>query len=131
MYFIVCGTLQIIPHVDSLGLNEQELAFISHVADGPYTNEYPVQAGTVHVHKVSQSINNLRVFVVLFFLSLFLSCSLSLFLLYIFFLFFLWLPDRDVMVKFSCLPAAFSFHFKNNFLLERFSSNKIIVYCQR
>ncbi|GMR36220.1 hypothetical protein PMAYCL1PPCAC_06415 [Pristionchus mayeri] len=48
---------RIIPHVDSLGLNEQELAFISHVAGGPYTNEYPVQAGTVHVHKVVEMLH--------------------------------------------------------------------------
>uniref|UniRef100_A0A1I7X594 Uncharacterized protein n=1 Tax=Heterorhabditis bacteriophora TaxID=37862 RepID=A0A1I7X594_HETBA len=41
----------IIPHVDSLGINEQELAFLSHVAGGPHMDEYPVQAGTVHAHK--------------------------------------------------------------------------------
>ncbi|RCN44609.1 ADP-specific Phosphofructokinase/Glucokinase region [Ancylostoma caninum] len=38
---------RIIPHVDSLGINEQELAFLSHVAGGPHMEEYPVQAGTV------------------------------------------------------------------------------------
>ncbi|KAJ1354317.1 hypothetical protein KIN20_011211 [Parelaphostrongylus tenuis] len=42
---------RIIPHVDSLGINEQELAFLSHVAGGPHMEEYPVQAGTVHAHK--------------------------------------------------------------------------------
>ncbi|KAK6054690.1 hypothetical protein COOONC_07806, partial [Cooperia oncophora] len=41
---------RIIPHVDSLGINEQELAFLSHVAGGPHMEEYPVQAGTVHAH---------------------------------------------------------------------------------
>lgn len=45
--------VQIIPHVDSLGINEQELAFLSHVAGGPHMEEYPVQAGTVHAHKAS------------------------------------------------------------------------------
>lgn len=44
--------LQIVPHVDSLGLNEQELAFFSHIANGPYTDSYPVAPGAVHVHKV-------------------------------------------------------------------------------
>lgn len=44
--------LKIVPHVDSLGLNEQELAYFSHVANGPYTDLYPVAPGAVHVHKV-------------------------------------------------------------------------------
>ena len=38
--------------MDSLGLNEQELSFLSHVTNGPHMEAYPVQAGTVHVHKV-------------------------------------------------------------------------------
>ncbi len=29
-----------IPHVDSLGLNDQELAFISFVGDGPFSSEF-------------------------------------------------------------------------------------------
>uniref|UniRef100_A0A0N5ANK8 PKS_AT domain-containing protein n=1 Tax=Syphacia muris TaxID=451379 RepID=A0A0N5ANK8_9BILA len=43
---------RIIPHVDSLALNEQELAFFSHVANGPYGDLYPMSPGAVHVHKV-------------------------------------------------------------------------------
>lgn len=43
---------RIVPHVDSLGLNEQELAFFSHVANGPYTDLYPVFPGAIHVYKV-------------------------------------------------------------------------------
>ncbi|VDM97791.1 unnamed protein product [Thelazia callipaeda] len=43
---------RIIPYVDSLGLNEQELAFLSNVAGGPYTDLYPVSPGAVHVHKM-------------------------------------------------------------------------------
>ncbi|KAK6039736.1 hypothetical protein COOONC_22760 [Cooperia oncophora] len=48
---------RIIPHVDSLGINEQELAFLSHVAGGPHMEEYPVQAGTVHAHKVVEMLD--------------------------------------------------------------------------
>ncbi|PAV82764.1 hypothetical protein WR25_24718 [Diploscapter pachys] len=44
---------KVLPYVDSLGLNEQELSFLSHVTNGPHMEAYPVQAGTVHVHKVS------------------------------------------------------------------------------
>uniref|UniRef100_A0A915PPU9 HORMA domain-containing protein n=1 Tax=Setaria digitata TaxID=48799 RepID=A0A915PPU9_9BILA len=43
---------RIVPHVDSLGLNEQELAFFSNVGNGPYTHLYPVFPGALHVHKV-------------------------------------------------------------------------------
>ncbi|KAM3719074.1 putative ADP-dependent glucokinase [Dirofilaria immitis] len=43
---------RIVPHVDSLGMNEQELAFFSNVGNGPYTNLYPVFPGAIHVHKV-------------------------------------------------------------------------------
>lgn len=43
---------RIVPYVDSLGLNEQELAFFSHVGNGPYTDLYPIAPGAVHVHKV-------------------------------------------------------------------------------
>ncbi|VDM44866.1 unnamed protein product [Toxocara canis] len=43
---------RIVPNVDSLALNEQELAFFSHVANGPYTDLYPIAPGAVHVHKV-------------------------------------------------------------------------------
>ncbi|KAL3994811.1 ADP-specific Phosphofructokinase/Glucokinase conserved region family protein [Acanthocheilonema viteae] len=43
---------RIVPHVDSLGLNEQELTFFSHVANGPYTDLYPVFPGAIHVYKV-------------------------------------------------------------------------------
>ncbi|ULU09041.1 hypothetical protein L3Y34_019912 [Caenorhabditis briggsae] len=48
---------KILPYVDSLGINEQELTFLSHIADGPYREEYPVQAGTVHVHKVVEMLH--------------------------------------------------------------------------
>ncbi|VDD90918.1 unnamed protein product [Enterobius vermicularis] len=47
---------RIIPHVDSLALNEQELAFFSHVANGPYADLYPMSPGAVHVHKVVEMI---------------------------------------------------------------------------
>ncbi|VDK42679.1 unnamed protein product [Anisakis simplex] len=40
---------RIVPNVDSLGLNEQELAFFSHIAGGPYTDLYPIAPGAVHV----------------------------------------------------------------------------------
>ncbi|VDK70221.1 unnamed protein product [Litomosoides sigmodontis] len=43
---------RIVPHVDSLSLNEQELTFFSHVANGPYTDLYPVFPGAIHVYKV-------------------------------------------------------------------------------
>lgn len=48
---------RIVPYVDSLSLNEQELAFFSHVANGPYTDLYPVAPGAVHVHKVVEMLN--------------------------------------------------------------------------
>lgn len=41
-----------IPYVDSLFINEQELAFISKVGNGPYQEQYPVRAGTLHAYKV-------------------------------------------------------------------------------
>lgn len=31
---------KIVPHIDSLGLNDQELAYISYVGKGPYSEEY-------------------------------------------------------------------------------------------
>ncbi|VDO25993.1 unnamed protein product [Onchocerca flexuosa] len=43
---------RIVPHVDSLGLNEQELALLSNVGNGPHTNLYPTFPGAIHVHKV-------------------------------------------------------------------------------
>ena len=43
---------RIIPNVDSLFLNEQELAFITKVGNGPYQEQYPVKAGTLHAYKV-------------------------------------------------------------------------------
>ncbi|CAB3405603.1 unnamed protein product [Caenorhabditis bovis] len=48
---------KIIPYVDSLGINEQELTFLSHIANGPYMEEHPVQAGTVHVYKVVEMLH--------------------------------------------------------------------------
>ncbi|CAI5441170.1 unnamed protein product [Caenorhabditis angaria] len=48
---------KIIPYVDSLGINEQELTFLSHISNGPHMEEYPVQAGTVHVYKVVEMLN--------------------------------------------------------------------------
>ena len=33
-------------------INEQELAFISKVGNGPYQEQYPVKAGTLHAYKV-------------------------------------------------------------------------------
>ena len=35
--------LQVLPHVSSIGLNEQELAFASKVAGGPHTDKLPSQ----------------------------------------------------------------------------------------
>uniref|UniRef100_A0A914DQ06 ADP-dependent glucokinase n=1 Tax=Acrobeloides nanus TaxID=290746 RepID=A0A914DQ06_9BILA len=43
---------RVIPFVDSLGLNEQELSFFTKVGNGPFGNQYPISAGTIHVHKV-------------------------------------------------------------------------------
>ncbi|CAD6194429.1 unnamed protein product [Caenorhabditis auriculariae] len=48
---------RVIPYVDSLGINEQELAFLAHIANGPHMEAYPVQAGTVHVHKVVEMLH--------------------------------------------------------------------------
>ncbi|CAI4230870.1 unnamed protein product [Auanema sp. JU1783] len=48
---------KVIPYVDSLGINEQELAFLSHVAGGPHMDAYPVQAGSVHAHKVVEMLH--------------------------------------------------------------------------
>ncbi|VDN59501.1 unnamed protein product [Dracunculus medinensis] len=48
---------KIVPNVDSLGINEQELAFFSHIANGPYTDLYPVSPGAVHVHKFVAHLN--------------------------------------------------------------------------
>lgn len=56
IYWIIF--VQIVPHVDSLSLNEQELTFFSHIANGPYTDLYPVFPGAIHVYKVSISLNN-------------------------------------------------------------------------
>ncbi|TKR72249.1 hypothetical protein L596_019725 [Steinernema carpocapsae] len=43
---------RIVGNVDSIGINEQELTFLSKVGGGPYAEEYPVSGGTVHVYKV-------------------------------------------------------------------------------
>ncbi|KAI6217535.1 hypothetical protein M3Y95_01214000 [Aphelenchoides besseyi] len=48
---------RIIPYVDSLFINEQELAFISKVGNGPYQEQYPVRAGTLHAYKVVEMLN--------------------------------------------------------------------------
>ncbi|CAK5029842.1 unnamed protein product [Meloidogyne enterolobii] len=42
---------QIIPNVDSLGINEQELTFLSRVGGGPFKEQYPISAGTLHAYK--------------------------------------------------------------------------------
>ncbi|KAL3121071.1 hypothetical protein niasHT_005331 [Heterodera trifolii] len=42
---------RIIPNVDSLAINEQELTYLSKVGDGPYKERYPISAGTLHAHK--------------------------------------------------------------------------------
>jgi hypothetical protein len=47
---------QIIPNVDSLGINEQELTFLSKVGGGPFNERYPISAGTLHAYKVSNSL---------------------------------------------------------------------------
>ena len=44
---------QIVPFADSLQLNEQDLAFLSKIGNGPFTEQYPVRSGALHVHKVS------------------------------------------------------------------------------
>lgn len=42
---------KVIPYVDSLGLNEQELTFLSKVGIGPHNERYPVVAGTLQPYK--------------------------------------------------------------------------------
>uniref|UniRef100_A0A1I8B950 Uncharacterized protein n=1 Tax=Meloidogyne hapla TaxID=6305 RepID=A0A1I8B950_MELHA len=42
---------RIIPNVDSLGINEQELTFLSRVGGGPFKEQYPISAGTLHAYK--------------------------------------------------------------------------------
>ena len=43
---------RIVPFADSLSLNEQELTFLSKIGNGPFTENYPVRSGALHVHKV-------------------------------------------------------------------------------
>lgn len=43
---------RIVPYVDSMSINEQELAFLTKVGNGPYTEQYPVRAGALHAYKV-------------------------------------------------------------------------------
>ena len=38
--------------MDSLGINEQELTFLSKVGGGPFNERYPISAGTLHAYKV-------------------------------------------------------------------------------
>lgn len=45
---------KIVPYIDSIGLDEQELTFFSQVMGGPFDTEFPVQAGALHVHKVTE-----------------------------------------------------------------------------
>uniref|UniRef100_A0A915E476 Uncharacterized protein n=1 Tax=Ditylenchus dipsaci TaxID=166011 RepID=A0A915E476_9BILA len=46
---------RIIPYVDSLSINEQELAFLSKVGNGPYTEQYPVRV--LHAYKVVEMLH--------------------------------------------------------------------------
>jgi len=43
---------RIIPYVDSIALNEEELTFLAKIGNGPYNEQYPVRSGALHVHKV-------------------------------------------------------------------------------
>uniref|UniRef100_A0A1I7YMB6 ADP-dependent glucokinase n=1 Tax=Steinernema glaseri TaxID=37863 RepID=A0A1I7YMB6_9BILA len=48
---------RIVGNVDSIGLNEQELTFLSNVGNGPYNDEYPVSGGSLHVYKVVEMLH--------------------------------------------------------------------------
>lgn len=48
--------MQVLPHISSLGLNEQEIAFSSSVADGPYAELFKSQSGQPEIHKISDMI---------------------------------------------------------------------------
>ena len=45
--------LQIIPYVNSLGLNEQEISFSSHVLNGPHSEDFLTRHGQPEIHKIS------------------------------------------------------------------------------
>ncbi|KAI1706031.1 ADP-specific phosphofructokinase/Glucokinase conserved region domain-containing protein [Ditylenchus destructor] len=46
---------RIIPYIDSLSINEQELAFLSKVGGGPYVEAYPVRV--MHAYKVVEMLH--------------------------------------------------------------------------
>lgn len=43
---------KIVPYVDSLSINDQELALLASVGNGPHVKQYPHGASLIHVHKV-------------------------------------------------------------------------------
>ncbi|VDP09522.1 unnamed protein product [Soboliphyme baturini] len=45
---------KIIPYVDSLGLGEQQLAALSKAAHGPFADQIPASASTIHVYKATE-----------------------------------------------------------------------------
>ncbi|KAK3586668.1 hypothetical protein CHS0354_001280 [Potamilus streckersoni] len=47
---------EIIPEISSLGLNEQELSFSSHVLKGPHSDDFIHQTGQPEIHKISDMI---------------------------------------------------------------------------
>lgn len=47
---------QIVSKVSSLGLNEQELTFLSHAAKGPHSEYFDTIQGQPEIHKISDII---------------------------------------------------------------------------
>ncbi|XP_052101282.1 ADP-dependent glucokinase-like [Mytilus californianus] len=47
---------EVAPHISSLGLNEQELSFSSHAADGPHKNDFQEREGQPEIHKVTDMV---------------------------------------------------------------------------
>lgn len=56
VWFYSCLYLQVVSHVSSLGLNEQELTFSSHVAGGPHSSYYVTRSGQPEIEKISDMV---------------------------------------------------------------------------
>jgi ADP-dependent glucokinase len=56
IFYLNTYILQVLPGVTSLGLNEQELSFSAHVADGPHFDDFHTRTGQPEIHKISDMI---------------------------------------------------------------------------
>lgn len=47
----------IVPYVDSLGFNEQEISFVTEVGGGPFAGHFPIKAQSIQPYKATEIMN--------------------------------------------------------------------------